>query len=244
MRKTFLLVLVLVLACATLVGCVNTPEEPVVEEETTSNATVSNPTNSAKSDILDISLVESGYSFDEDGNYVYCGFLIKNPNTDWVVDHAQVEITLRDADGGVISTSSGYTGRILPESIGAGYSFLDTKGEVVASVDFELKKIGEYDVSKADTLGTLTADSLQAVGVKESESGFGRISFTGEIENSSSEDIENATIAIVLRNAEGNITSVESTYVNDISAGGKRPFEVSTYGTSYASYEIFISPGI
>lgn len=67
------------------------------------------------------------------------------------------------------------------------------------------------------------------------------VSYTGEVENTSSTDISMAAATVLLKK-DSAIVYGSTGFIDDLTAGSKKPFEISTYGDlpEHDSYEIII----
>ena len=171
------------------------------------------------------------------------GFVIENPNEDWVVDYAVVTVTIRGADGEVIATRDTVSSKILPGGVTVGGDEVYAWATDVNTVDFTLKTIGQDHVRKVTDADISGADKLRAVSIVEFEIDQKKV-YAGEIENTGDEAVDIATYAIMLRTASGTMISAQMERVENIPAGGKVPFEMTMQAPWFDSYEIFITPGL
>ncbi len=164
----------------------------------------------------------------EDKVYVnYCG-MIYNPNESLVAEFPKVLVTVKNKDGSILSTEEHVGSIVMPKDTITLCGMFS-----MPSGDINDDTMIYFDVECSDFSGDNSI--FQNVRTSDfkfenvSEHGAGKdISITGEITNTSDIDVESANVAVVLRK-DGKIVYMENTFVDDLSAGKTKAFEISRY---------------
>ena len=63
--------------------------------------------------------------------------------------------------------------------------------------------------------------------------------YTGEVTNNSTEDLNMAAIIVIYKNGD-DLIGGDATYIDDLSSGSTKPFKISAYSDlEYESFEIY-----
>ena len=100
-----------------------------------------------------------------------------------------------------------------------------------STVDFEILPSEDYNLKRATSEDYKDLEVVNTSAKNEK--------FVGEINNPNDYDLDSVVVIAVCKDASGNVTRVEMTFVDGISANGSAPFSISYWGdvdTSNLSY--------
>lgn len=204
---------------ATLAGCASpSGQEPVDSAPSTSEQQA----NQAPAQENKLSVVDSGWSADEQG-YVHYGIIIKNEGAQGAL-FPVIKVTGKDADGAVISSDEQTLMEINPgqELAWGGQA---GNGTAPATVEFELS-VGSSNWQDADAAEPM----FEVSGLSAQDSGYGTVNFVGEVTSLTDADVDQAAIVVLLRDEAGAIVGGYTSFVSNVSAGGTTSFDVLGYG--------------
>ena len=196
-------------------------------QKTTGNA-VSSDAKEETPDTTDIVLVESGYSINDNGMgnvYVYYGATINNPNTDKAASFPTITVTAKGEDGSIIATEDQTLFYIAPEDTVSFGSLIDCNGKVPTTVEITPSC---NDFVPGDSDGVIKSSDFVISNTSEISGEYGDTSYTGEIENIGDNEADMVAVTVILKN-NGQIVYGDTTYVDGLTAGLKKPFEISEY---------------
>lgn len=204
---------------ATLAGCASpSGQEPADSAPSTSEQQA----NQAPAQENKLSVVDSGWSADEQG-YVHYGIIIKNEGAQGAL-FPVIKVTGKDADGAVISSDEQTLMEINPgqELAWGGQA---GNGTAPATVEFELS-VGSSNWQDADAAEPM----FEVSGLSAQDSGYGTVNFVGEVTNLTDADRDQAAVVVLLRDEAGGIVGGYTSFVSNVSAGGTTSFDVLGYG--------------
>ena len=79
-----------------------------------------------------------------------------------------------------------------------------------------------------DTSGIIPVSSFSVSNTSEIVQDYGAVSYTGEVVNNSDSDIDMVAVTVLLK-SNGSIVYGDTTYVDNMTAGTTKPFELSEY---------------
>jgi predicted nucleic acid-binding Zn-ribbon protein len=171
--------------------------------------------------------------------YLSYAIHIHNNSTENAVQYPAFRITARDASNGVLGTGDQVLNIIYPgeDYVWGGLAF--SVADTPATVDFEMLKPEDYNVEKASSLDHTRYIPLEVQGGRlQEDEWFPK--FLGEVYNPNDYRIEQAVVCVVIRNAEENIVGSELTFISDLAANGRVPFELTLSGnTDFEHFEIY-----
>ena len=108
----------------------------------------------------------------------------------------------------------------------AGFALLFPTVTITAKGEDGSMQSGDF--VSGDTTGVIPSSSFAVSNTNEIVQDYGSVSYTGEITNNSDSDIDMVAVTVILKN-NGAIVYGDTTYVDNLSAGSTRPFEISEY---------------
>lgn len=215
MKKMLLITITALFAVLCLTACGSETES------TDSDAGESGTPKEEKS--VDVKLVESGYTMAED-SYMKYGFVIENPSEDIAYEFPKVIITAYDENGDVLATEEHTMNKIQPGERQAFGSVIDCNGQDPDKVDF-VAESGEK-ISPSDD--AIRSSDLEISGTNERTDEYGDTSITGKVKNNSKSDTDSVGVTVLFKK-EGKIVLGTTTYVDNLSAGQEKAFDLSEY---------------
>lgn len=181
-------------------------------------------------------IIDSGYDVQaSDGDvYIYWGAKVKNTNENNAYEFYTITITAKDSDGNVVATEDQTMNVIQPgEEQAAGFVF-DCNGEEPDQVEFT---IDEGDEISPDDSAIKSSD-IEITGTNERTDEWGETAFTGTIKNNSEKDTDTIGVVLLLYK-DGKIVYGDTTYVDNVKAGGEKALDMSEYEVpEHDSYEL------
>lgn len=227
MRKHLTLLLACIMVIA-FTACGSNGNEPA-----TSDADESVAAEVEEEKAVDVEVVESGYSVDEDAYMTY-GFVIHNPSEKDAYEYPRVIITAYDSNGDVLATEEQIMNKIQPGETQAFSSIVDCNGEQPDKVEFTAESGDKIKPSDE----AIKSSDLEISGTNERNDEWGDTSVTGKVKNNTASDTESVGVIVLFRK-EGKIVSGSLTYIDNLSAGQEKPFEISTYNVpEHDAYEV------
>ena len=208
------------------------------ENDYTSFAPAGGSTGEAQ-DGQQIELVESGYSVDSNDGYVsvYYAVKIHNPNEEYAVEFPKIQITARSEDGKILSTDEQVLNSIAASDTIVYGNRVTYEGEEAESVEISVSN-GKDDYMHQSGSGVIRQEQLAIANVSENIGEYER-TYTGEITNNSTEDLDTVAVIVIYKNGDEMIGG-DATYIDDLNSGSTKPFEISEYSDlEYESYEIY-----
>lgn len=197
----------------------------------------SDSSSSKESEKKQLEITQSGYSPTASGDYLNYAFIITNPNEDYKVIFPNVTITAYAEDGTIIATQDEIFDSLAPGETTADSGTMAMNGQTPAKVEFE----AEYDEDDYySSTDAAISDQLVISNTSVSTDTWGYSKFTGQVENTSDEDLTLVKITVVLKQGD-QIVGGDMTYIDELKAGNTKPFEISAFGTNieYDNYEFY-----
>lgn len=223
MKKILSLLLVLMM-CVSLVGCGGSDKE----NDNTDNKDEA----STKEEKLDLEIVDSGFSMDDE--YLCYGVNLYNPNKSYYIELPTYTVTAYSDDGKIITTEDQGLNCISPNENIYWCGKLDCKGQTPVKVEFKTKNDKDnYTKNKKNINSLLTIDN-----VSENKDDY-ETAYTGIVKNGNNKKIDSVAIILIFKK-EGKIVGGEYSFAEDVDASGECPFEISTYNDiDYDSYDLY-----
>ena len=100
------------------------------------------------------------------------------------------------------------------------------------TVEFEVLTPEDYNLKRASVMEPYQPLEVVNTAVRSDK-------IVGEINNPNNETL-NGVVVVLCKNSAGELVGIESTFVDDVSAGGSTPFSISIYGyTDIAEIECY-----
>lgn len=189
----------------------------------------------------DIEVVETGFTnFDaqyDDVNHVSYGYVLENTGDD-PVSNIEVTVTLKDAEGTVVSSDTDTIYLIQP---GAKVGLGDEPYEEVAEVaEIEVQASVPSYAEPAEELGDITVGD-----VSTTEDSSWKTTFTAS--STYEVQLDGPYAYVIYRNSDGDIVGGSYGFMNVVEAGGSTSGEVTSYepipGVDPAQTEVYVDPG-
>lgn len=185
---------------------------------------------------VDLEIVESGWSVDSQG-YVHYAVGLRN-NGDATIDNPGYTVTGRDESGRVVFSDEQ---RVFAVPAGETVYFgsLTGNGTAPTSVDFSLMGVDQDQIRPEMDVPVFSVLDAGIV-----EGALGGFSVVGEIETEHTGDesigMGDVLVAVVLRDAGGNIVYGALTFVGRPDEGDSTSFEINVVDdVDYATYEVY-----
>ena len=185
-----------------------------------------------------LKIVDKGYSYGE--GEVSAVAILGNYNSEDAYDYTTVTVTAYDDDESVLGTSEAYVTFIQPGEVQAAYTTVETNGKKPEKVDFELNEGDEANVdeNKVPSYQIVAMNCSEQVVDKE----MNWTKITGQIENKSSNDIDDVELVLVLRK-KGEMVYLDSSTLSNVKGKKKKAFEVELLegAPKYDSIQVYTS---
>lgn len=227
MKKKLIAILLVATMALSMVGCGGSSSNSA-SDESTGNAASSESKEVKKDEKQEVVLTESGYSVQDDGYgyvYLYYSATLNNPNEDYALQFPTITITAKAEDGSIVGTTDQVLNYIAPKDSVTFGSLMDCNGKVPATVEITASS-GDY--IPGNSTGVIPTSNFTISNTSEIVDEYGSVSYTGEIENIGDTDVDGVAITVTLKN-NGQIVYGNTTYVDNLTAGSKKAFELSEY---------------
>ena len=193
---------------------------------------------SSKEETKQPELVDSGYTVLEPNSIgdIYLTYVVKvkNPNKDMAAVYTDITITGKNEDGSILFSNEDTIPLIMPgDTVAWAEDTVDCKNKVPASVEIT---VGGTNFDSVDELdgGVMSSEfSIENLSIVEGDWGD---SVTGEITNNSDMDCDDVIITVIYLKDDKMVGGYHS-YQDDMSAGKKAAFDVSSWGLDDLEYE-------
>lgn len=179
-------------------------------------------------------LVSTGeQGFIQDGSLGVFLFAVNNPNSGYAIESSEYQITIYDASGTVLSTSSGYISLVLPEEkLFIAEDFYLEEGQTADRIEVQINSGSAKELELAEA--PFSVDQVEFV----PDEWFPQV--TGMVNNHLNRDVSEMRITAVAYDANGNIIGGGSTYLNFLPPNGKSAVDISvTVDQTPAKVEIY-----
>lgn len=236
--KKVLIMCVAFLMLFSLVGCsgLSTPVEKnpsetsqqnVESSETTESIdheqpNVTNEPEDEEDEFIPLEVKESGYYMVDE--YLFCAVILNNPNDNYAIEFPTFRVTAYDADDKILGTDDQTLSIIYPnQDFAYAGQFFDVS-EQPARVEVTALKPEDYNIISTDFLDHPTYEQMIGSNIS-----FNDNDVLGEISNTNDYDFDMAIVTVIFRDESGNIVSGNSSFVDQVAADSKTPFEISIY---------------
>ena len=193
---------------------------------------------SSKEETKQPELVDSGYTVLEPNSIgdIYLTYVVKvkNPNKDMAAVYTDITITGKNEDGSILFSNEDTIPLIMPgDTVAWAEDTVDCKNKVPASVEIT---VGGANFDSMDELdgGVMSSEfSIENLSIVEGDWGD---SVTGEITNNSDVDCDDVIISVIYLKDDKMVGGYHS-YQDDMSAGKKAAFDVSSWGLEDLDYD-------
>ncbi len=232
MKRAIILMLALVIFLA-LTACgggtsTDSSDTPTTTQNTEAPKTAAPKTEAPKEEtsVLPIEIKEFGYSMS--GDYLYYSIHLYNPNDSYIIKYPSFRITARDASGVPLGTEEQTLMEIYPLH-DSWHAFLGfSVEEEPATVDVEVLPANDYNIKKVSTADRKEFKPLEVINAAIRDGSIGK-KLVGEVKNDNDYEIKRAVVTIVFRDENGALIGGDSSFVENIPAGGTAAFEKSLY---------------
>lgn len=169
------------------------------------------------------------------------GYEVINPNENYAISSAKMNIIIRDESGAILDTVTDYiTDVAANDSYWYGGNIGMISG-VPSTIEYQLEteRYEDQAISKAVHSSSFSFTNVNQVGDIIPK-------VTGEITNNTENDYSSFFTICVIYRKEGKIVGgLNTSLMNDLAAGSTRVFEASNFGFSdYDSVEVYGHPSI
>jgi len=174
-------------------------------------------------DYLDLEVSESALTVipgSSDATSTYA-VVVKNPNPDAIATNVSVNLTMLDAQGGVVKSEDTSISVILPNETGAAANGVDAPGAVKMTVQLTVDR---WEDPPAD-VGALTVANTT-----RRDAQYGGTEMSGNLISTWTQPVS-AQVFSLLRDEAGTLVGGTFTYVSDVPAVGQKSFSISTMNT-------------
>ncbi len=192
----------------------------------------------------EIILVASGWSQPDSssGEYKSIPYAVKiqNPNEDYAVDFPTITITARDEEGKILTTKDQVLNSIAAGDTAYYGNSIVYEGGMPAEVEISVSN-SDRDYTLQDDTRYVRQSDFEIFNVSE-KSGY-TTSFTGEITNNSTANLDRLIVIVIYKQGDS-IIGGDVEYLDDLGAGETKPFELTArFGSlEYDSYEFYAMP--
>jgi len=176
--------------------------------------------------LVDASLCDvSGSSYSDTVYINYCG-IIKNPNTSKAATFPKIYATVKN--GSEILTTDSQTGfYIMPGDTIALVGMLSVPKSEVTSDTVVHYSVECSDFVTAENSDMVKSSDFEVSNVSEHSASYSH-TVTGEITNNSNKTVDMAYVTVVMTK-DGEIAYAQNTFVDGMSVGGSKAFELSSF---------------
>lgn len=183
------------------------------------------------SEELPLEITDYGWYMDEpygDTAYVNYCVMIHNPNKALVAQFPTAVVTVRGGDGSILATEEHVGSIVMPEdtvTLTSMFTMLTSDLTEDAQITFDVE-CDDFS-TEANYHGNVRCSEFEFTNVSERNSSSDN-HITGEITNTSSEDVDTANVSMILRK-DGKIVYMENTFVDGLKAGKTKAFDFQRY---------------
>lgn len=211
------------------------------KKDDSDDTSVSNEEAAKEESVKNVKLVNSGYAIENEGNgvsMVYYGVEIANLNKYNAIKSPTIEITVRTADGGLVSKQKRTLDGIAPDTRVIFGDTIKCKNGVPDSVEIKVKNT-DYDIVPYEGSGVFAASDLKVSDVKESHED-NRAVYSGTITNKTDYEVPGVLVSVVYYK-DGKIVGGSTERLNSIPAKEKVSFNIQNRSgfNGYDEYEVY-----
>ena len=245
MKKVIMVLMIAVMMTVMLCACrgaestENTATNTIQASKKPSNSEVAKKDNKGnKEEEQQPELVDSGYTIQEPnsiGNiYLTYAVKVKNPNKNMAAEYTDITITGKNEDGSILFSYEDTIPLIMPgDTVTWAEDTMDCKNKTPASVEITVGGARFVSLDEVDG-GVMSSEfSIENLSIVESD---WDTSVTGEITNNSDVDCDDVIITVVYLK-DGKMVGGYHSYQDDMSAGKKTAFDISTWGLDDLEYD-------
>jgi hypothetical protein len=177
-------------------------------------------------------MLENGFTAFRADDYLYFGVTFRNPNpSEWLASGVGIQIDFYDQGGSLLDTTDEFVTTLLP---GQTSAIGDVSFDAADARTMEVQVLqGDWESIDFDA-GDLTFSDVQTRRQR-----FGGLRTTGRVSSSFTGQQESVQITVIYRDAQGQITGGDYTYI-DIPALGNASFEVEPLANlDFESTEVY-----
>jgi len=167
-----------------------------------------------------LSIKDFGYYYTD--NYLHTLVVIANTMEDCAISFPTYRVTAYGENGEVLGTEENFLDLIYPRQEQICTSLLLDIPKKPAKLDVTVLTPGEYSVEPVSQMEHPTHTQMTGTNILVRED-----TITGEIFNANDYPVDSATVTVVFKNDNGKLVWGDYTYIEDIPAYGKVPFELS-----------------
>lgn len=190
--------------------------------------------------------LEKRYEYGKTRFYVYYAAQVENPNPDYAIDFASLNVAIYGSDGSILKTDSETLDWVAENETYwyAGYTSFDSEGITPTNIECTIsaKDWNVHEASPANQI--VRAGELAVTNVSKRGSGYD-LRYTGQVTNNSQFASSMVKVIVIykMKDTEGNEVPMggDYTYISEgLNPGETRAFELypSSEFTGYSSYEI------
>lgn len=197
----------------------NNTSENNNETKTESKTSVSIGDNIVVNNNEYIEIKEVGYT--RSSSFLTCIVTILN-NSNKAIEFPAFRVTAYNKDGNILSTEERVLSLLYPNSIIVDDGTLMEISEEPDKIEVTMLETDEYKVKDVSTLEHPEYKEMKCQNISVNSN-----KITGEVYNPNDYKMETARVTVVFRDEKNKIVNSESTFISDISANGKIPFDIS-----------------
>lgn len=190
--------------------------------------------------------LEKRYEYGKTRFYVYYAAQVENPNPDYAIDFASLNVAIYGSDGSILKTDSETLDWVAENETYwyAGYTSFDSEGITPTNIECTISA-KDWNCHKAGAANQIVrAGELAVTNVSRRGSGYD-LRYTGQVTNNSQFASRMVKVIVIykMKDTEGNEVPMggDYTYISEgLNPGETRAFELypSSEFTGYSSYEI------
>lgn len=198
----------------------------------------------ATEETKNIEVVNTGYSVENVGagnSLVYYAVEMRNPNKYNAIISPNIEVTVRDSDGRILTKQNRSLFAVAPEdTINFGDAINCPKGSP-DKVEINVKN-NDYDFKTFEGSGIHSVKDFKVSDVKEDTSSGDQVYYTGKLKNTSDDDL-GGVVATVVFKKEGKIVGGVTGQIGTVVAGDTTTFNIAAKSgfSDYDSYDVYVT---
>ena len=166
-----------------------------------------------------IEIKEVGYT--RSSSYLTCVVTISN-SSQKAIEYPSFRVTAYDKDGKILGSEERVLSLLYPNHIMVDEGTLIKMSEELDKIEVTMLKPDDYKIKDVSTLEHPQYNEMKCQNISVNSD-----KVTGEVYNPNDYKMEQAKITIVFRDGNNKIINSESTFIDNIPANGKVPFDIS-----------------